>query len=158
MWQFGILLYEMLIGQTPFDADNEVDVYRNILGGSISFPWFFDGQARDLINQLLAPMANERPKPKELCAHPFFLDIDWYRVESKTLPVDMIPMVPKLSDPFDTSNLQEIEEDSDSDDEDEDGDTRGRRPSVTNYLQTTGKFAGFRYVPGWQNTQPLSYV
>ena len=32
LWSLGVILYEMIAGKTPFAAENEQDVYKNIIG------------------------------------------------------------------------------------------------------------------------------
>jgi protein kinase A len=41
-WTFGILLYEMITGVTPFAGDNNLIIYKKILEGVIKFPTPFN--------------------------------------------------------------------------------------------------------------------
>jgi serine/threonine protein kinase len=41
-WAFGVLLYEMLIGHTPFVDDDPLQIYHNILKTKPRFPKGFD--------------------------------------------------------------------------------------------------------------------
>lgn len=52
-YSLGVLIYEMLVGHTPF-ADSKVGaVYRKVLYGSVEFPWGMDLHAKDLVKSLL---------------------------------------------------------------------------------------------------------
>ena len=48
-WALGVLMYEMMCGQTPFEADNEDDLYKAILEDSILFPPFISAPAKSII-------------------------------------------------------------------------------------------------------------
>jgi serine/threonine protein kinase len=56
-----VLIYEMLVGQTPFQDSTPRGIYKKILYGQIDYPWYIDPLAKDLISKLL-----ERHLPKRL--------------------------------------------------------------------------------------------
>ena len=37
-WALGVLMYEMLAGQPPFEADNEDDLFESILHDEVLYP------------------------------------------------------------------------------------------------------------------------
>lgn len=49
----GILIYEMSVGITPFDSEEPIDIYKNILNKKIKFPSHISGAAKNLIKELL---------------------------------------------------------------------------------------------------------
>jgi len=50
-WTLGILIFEMLAGQPPFVDDDPMGIYQQILAGKISFPRYFDRNAKGLIKK-----------------------------------------------------------------------------------------------------------
>lgn len=52
-WAFGILIYEMLIGQPPFCADDPMEIYQKILRNKVSYPTILGKNVRDLLAKLL---------------------------------------------------------------------------------------------------------
>ncbi len=59
-WEVGVLLYEMIIGNSPFYDENPMMIYRKILKGEINFPSGFDSDAQNLINHLLVADVSKR--------------------------------------------------------------------------------------------------
>lgn len=66
-WQFGVLLYEMICGFTPFEpgfcADHATKarlIYEQILSGRVDFPRHVSCEAKDLIGKLLVLEPNLR--------------------------------------------------------------------------------------------------
>jgi serine/threonine protein kinase len=93
----GVLLYEMLYGQSPFaDADqNQTVTFRNIIQAPLVFPPEDDElvpqSARDLIAALLTRDAALRLGcgplgDHEVKAHPFFQDVNWTALLEKKVP------------------------------------------------------------------------
>lgn len=37
-WAYGVLLYEMLVGQPPFDGEDEEELFAAITDNSVSYP------------------------------------------------------------------------------------------------------------------------
>lgn len=59
-WTVGILLYEMIAGIDPFNDDDPMAIYQNILRGVIKFPRKFDRDARSLVKHLLQADLSKR--------------------------------------------------------------------------------------------------
>jgi serine/threonine protein kinase len=76
MWAFGVFLYEMLVGRTPFQDEDVTKVYAGIFsfegahkGRGLAFPWFFHSDAKAAIELCLHPDPLERLTPDQACAH-----------------------------------------------------------------------------------------
>merc|ERR1712142_17174 len=106
-WSLGVVAYEMMIGNTPFQADSVVVVYSQIMNfkNSLVFPDDepLTDNAKHLIRSLLTDQGN-RIKYEELAQHPFFSGIDW-----TTLQNDVPPYVPNIQREDDTSNFDDFE-------------------------------------------------
>lgn len=92
-WAFGVFLYELIYGRTPFaGATNDVTL-KNILRKPLSFPsdagacaGGLELHARDLIRGLLekepARRTGSARGAAEVKAHPFFKGLNWALVRS----------------------------------------------------------------------------
>ena len=52
-WTLGIILYEMIAGIDPFNDEDPMIIYHNILKNRLKFPHGFDSDAKSLIKHLL---------------------------------------------------------------------------------------------------------
>ena len=97
-WQFGILLYEMLVGYTPFIDSNPMKLYQKIKKGKIIFPKNFNINAKLIIKHFLNVDMNKRLGCTkrgiyQIVEDPFFQDFDWERLLHRTLNPPFIPKV-----------------------------------------------------------------
>ena len=106
-WSFGILIHEMLVGETPFDADDALNTYRRAIDGRFVLPDDISKPAADLIKKLLVVKPEKRlgtgPKGSEtIKSHPWFKAFPWDALERLELSP---PIVPNLDGPEDTRNF-----------------------------------------------------
>lgn len=96
-WSFGILLYRMLCGRTPFSGKSMKEVFDNILYSDLRFPSSvqLSSEAKDLISRLLVKDPSRRIKGPEVKAHPFWNGISFDEVMRKTVaPPKWTPLPP----------------------------------------------------------------
>jgi len=113
-WCIGILLHEMLVGLPPFLGVNHHDLYAKILKGKIEFKKHLSSSAKDLITKILKKKPEERLKPDEIKAHPFFKSIDWNRIANKSLPSPFIKEQIEVPDEEEVHSLKSSNQKSDN--------------------------------------------
>ena len=97
-WQLGILLYEMIVGYTPFIDSNPMNLYHKIKKGKINFPKGINKDAKLIIKHFLNVDINKRLGCTkrgiiEIIKEPFFKDFDWERLLHRALEPPFIPKV-----------------------------------------------------------------
>ncbi|KAL2896624.1 Serine/threonine-protein kinase AGC1-7 [Bienertia sinuspersici] len=91
-WTFGIFLYELLHGTTPFKGQGNRATLFNVVGQPLRFPDnpHVSMVARDLIRGLLVKEPHKRIAYKrgatEIKQHPFFEGVNWALVRSASPP------------------------------------------------------------------------
>ncbi|KAK7466416.1 serine/threonine-protein kinase gin4 [Stygiomarasmius scandens] len=73
VWSCGIILYALLVGRLPFEADELEDLLAKICDGHVDMPSHLDPLARDLITRMLQTDSELRITLVEVQNHPFFL-------------------------------------------------------------------------------------
>mmetsp|Transcript_12553 Transcript_12553/g.19339 ORF Transcript_12553/g.19339 Transcript_12553/m.19339 type:complete len:835 (+) Transcript_12553:129-2633(+) len=112
-WSWGVLVYEMIQGMTPF-YDGKVDqmgLFKNIVKRRMQ-PYddgLISEEGKDLINRILVVEPEDRlgsfaAADKDIKEHPFFNDIDWQDLQQMKAKV---PFKPKVKDPLDGSNFDD---------------------------------------------------
>lgn len=94
-WWYGILLYEMIAGETPFKGDSPKGILKSVLSKTLSMPDKFSEDLRDLILKLLASNPKDRlgnNGTEEIKKHSFFSTIDWDKVEMREYTPPFIPL------------------------------------------------------------------
>ncbi|KAJ7947955.1 putative Serine/threonine protein kinase [Quillaja saponaria] len=96
-WTFGIFLFELLYGRTPFKGSGSEDTLANVVSQSLKFPDapIVSFHARDLIRGLLVKDPARRlgsvKGAAEIKQHPFFEGLNWALIRC-TIP----PELPKF--------------------------------------------------------------
>ena len=81
-WAFGCLLYELLVGITPFFEKDPILIFKRILKRDIKFPSNFPPNAKSLIKHCLEPDIGNRYGGlirgiEQIKHHRFFEGVDW---------------------------------------------------------------------------------
>ncbi|KAG5499910.1 hypothetical protein GH5_04047 [Leishmania sp. Ghana 2012 LV757] len=118
-WSFGVMLYEMLAGRTPFHARNNNTVYENVLHKELELPVLraddsastaaaattqpviaegapkfrgFSPEAVSLLSGLLARDPSMRLQDANtIKQHPFFRGLNWEDLRRRRVPAPCIP-------------------------------------------------------------------
>ncbi|KAL6574960.1 hypothetical protein OROMI_012245 [Orobanche minor] len=91
-WMFGILLYELLYGRTPFKGACNEETLANVVLRNLRFPDspMLSFQARDLIRGLLVKEPENRLGTEtgaaEIKKHPFFNGLNWALIRCEAPP------------------------------------------------------------------------
>lgn len=106
-WTLGVLLYEMIVGIDPFNDEDPMMIYQNILKNSLRFPKKFDSNAKSLIKHLLETdlskrYGNLKNGVNDIKTHRFFEVINWSALLNKTI---IAPYKPNVKSSNDTSNF-----------------------------------------------------
>eukprot|EP00762_Andalucia_godoyi_P007396 ANDGO_07845.mRNA.1 Flippase kinase 1 len=118
-WTFGILLFEILTGTTPFKGKTMEETFENVRLGELKFPKG-DGapelskSAKDLIRKLLNPDPKKRlgagPEGSlEIRKHPWFKGVQWALIRN-----EQPPLIPTVCDPMGTEVFPKLKDDTDT--------------------------------------------
>ena len=99
-WNLGCVIYEMLIGNSPFYDKSIPEMLSKIVEDSVEFPTTMEisKQAKALILALLEKNPQKRIKAEELKKSLFFKEIDWSKLEKKMLKPPFVPEVENVMD------------------------------------------------------------
>ncbi|KAI8098918.1 kinase-like domain-containing protein [Halteromyces radiatus] len=108
-WAFGVLIYEMLLGQSPFRGEDEDEIFDAILEDDILYPINMSRDSVSICQRLLTRDPNHRlgagpDDAAEIRAHPFFFGVNWDDMLAKRVPP---PFYPTVAGRLDTSNFDE---------------------------------------------------
>ncbi|XP_074268988.1 protein kinase PINOID 2 [Silene latifolia] len=99
-WTFGVFLYEMLFGRTPFKGESNEKTLMNILKQPVTFPRMNLGSAKEYeemmkVQDLICKLLVKNPKKRigslkgsnEIKRHDFFKGVNWALIRSVSPPL-----------------------------------------------------------------------
>lgn len=119
-WAFGIFIFELLVGRTPFRTNDSshMKTYNLILRGIDNV--YFDTRVLPLtVTHLIKKLCRAAPTERLGClkdgaqdvrAHRWFKGFDWEKLYAKKMPS---PFVPKLKNNVDTAHFDNFTKDAD---------------------------------------------
>ncbi|XP_074552674.1 serine/threonine-protein kinase N1b isoform X2 [Halichoeres trimaculatus] len=106
-WGLGVLIYEMLVGESPFPGDDEEEVFDSIVNDEVRYPRFLSTEAIGIMRRLLRRNPERRlgsgeKDAEDVKKQPFFRGMDWEALlQRKVLP----PFIPTIAAKEDISNF-----------------------------------------------------
>ncbi|CAG9854017.1 unnamed protein product [Phyllotreta striolata] len=124
-WAYGVFVFEMLCGKTPFRSDDHMRTYQKILNGidTVAFPTYIPLSAKYLIERLCRAVPSERLGMKkngiqDIKGHKWFMGMDWQKLVQGGYHS---PFKPKLNGPVDTKYFDNFKPDNDKTPEENSG-------------------------------------
>uniref|UniRef100_A0A8C4VZP6 Serine/threonine-protein kinase N2 n=1 Tax=Gopherus evgoodei TaxID=1825980 RepID=A0A8C4VZP6_9SAUR len=108
-WGLGVLIYEMLVGESPFPGDDEEEVFDSIVNDEVRYPRFLSTEAISIMRRLLRRNPERRlgageKDAEDVKKHHFFRVIDWNALLAKKVKP---PFVPTIRGREDVSNFDD---------------------------------------------------
>uniref|UniRef100_A0A3Q2WME4 Protein kinase domain-containing protein n=1 Tax=Haplochromis burtoni TaxID=8153 RepID=A0A3Q2WME4_HAPBU len=106
-WGMGVLIYEMLVGESPFPGEDEEEVFDSIVNDDVQYPTCIPPNAVAIIQKLLKKNPLKRlgggeRDANEVKGEKFFETIDWEALLAKKVTP---PFLPSIKEPTDVSNF-----------------------------------------------------
>lgn len=101
-WALGVLTYEMLAGQPPFEADNEDELFESILHDDVLYPVWLSPAAVAVLKGFMTKQPARRlgvaGGAQGIKSHAFFKDVDWEALEQRKVKPPFKPRVKSKRD------------------------------------------------------------
>ncbi|PRD34453.1 UNVERIFIED_CONTAM: Serine/threonine-protein kinase N2 [Trichonephila clavipes] len=108
-WGLGVLIYEMMVGESPFPGDDEEEVFDSIVNDEVRYPTFLSLESIAIMRRLLRKNPERRLGASERDAEDvkkqaFFRNIHWDDLLMRKVKPPFVPIVKSSED---VSNFDE---------------------------------------------------
>eukprot|EP00064_Thunnus_orientalis_P005575 superscaffoldBa00000552_g5589 len=108
-WGLGVLIYEMLVGESPFPGDDEEEVFDSIVNDDVRYPRFLSPESVSLMQKLLQKnpemrLGGGQEDASQIKKHKFFQGVDWDALLAKKVKPPFLPVIRAQQD---VSNFDE---------------------------------------------------
>jgi protein kinase N len=108
-WGLGVLIFEMLVGESPFPGDDEEEVFDSIVNDEVRYPRFLSLESIAIMRRLLRKNPDRRLGASEKDAEDvkkqaFFRNVSWDDLLMRKIKP---PFVPTITGFEDVSNFDE---------------------------------------------------
>ncbi|CAD8045249.1 unnamed protein product [Paramecium primaurelia] len=91
----GVVMYELLVGQPPYYANDREELFNNIQKADLKLPTYISHDGINLLKALLQRnpakrLGSGKGDAEEIKAHPYFNDIEWGKVKEKQIKMPIL--------------------------------------------------------------------
>ncbi|KAI5651793.1 protein kinase domain-containing protein [Phthorimaea operculella] len=102
-WGLGVLIFEMLVGESPFPGEDEGEVFDSIVNDEVRYPRTLSLEAIALMRRLLRKNPERRLGSSERDAEDvkkqaFFFSVDWEQLLLRKVKPPFVPTIKNLED------------------------------------------------------------
>ncbi|XP_066928979.1 serine/threonine-protein kinase N2-like [Clytia hemisphaerica] len=102
-WGLGVLIFEMLVGESPFPGDDEEEVFDSIVNDEVRYPRFLSNDSIALMRRLLRKnpdrrLGSSQRDAEDIKKQPFYKDMKWDSLLHRKLKAPFVPTVKHAED------------------------------------------------------------
>ncbi|XP_077987173.1 serine/threonine-protein kinase N2-like [Glandiceps talaboti] len=102
-WGLGVLIFEMLVGESPFPGENEEEMFDSIVNDEVRYPRFLSTEAISIMRRLLRKNPDRRLGSTERDAEDikkqaFFRNVKWDDLLMRRVKPPFVPTVKSSED------------------------------------------------------------